>query len=636
MSTLRLLRKLRSRSRSEIQFRVRQEFENFHFYIAPPRLPASSLEQIRSGVFPEPIEIVNRLKTTPFAAEGLRIADEILQHRFPLLGGTLETGPDIRWRRDYTSGVETAALYFRRIPYLDAARAGDHKSIWELSRHQHLVLLAQAHLFSGRQDFLDEMVRQTESWFEQNPFQRGINWASALEVAFRALSWIWVYYLVGDRLPKPFRRRLLEGLYHHGLHLEANLSYYFSPNTHLLGEAVALHALGRLFPQFPRAGRWEQTGARVVRNELDRQVLADGFHFEQSTYYHVYALDMFQFHAVLRGLDDTFRERLTRMAELLDSLLGASGVLPFLGDDDGGRFFHPYGARNQFGLATLATCGVFLDRLEWIRDPCYLDEQAAWWIPEPFRKLPGSYAPRPHSTRFADSGLIVMASGDVQVIVDAGPFGPGNAGHSHADTLSLVLRQGGEQLLIDPGTYTYVADPLWRNRFRGTAAHNTIRIDGMDQAAPGGPFAWQSRPDVEVVRWDSSADEDLLIAVCSYAGFRHQRTITFNKSALKILVVDRVEGSGGEHRIEQFWHFGGEVRQSTPCCFQVGSKALMAFEETAEPRLSKGGDYGWISPALGVKSAAPVVCMEKRSTLPTSLTTLIDLSGKGTGQKPEG
>ena len=325
MSTLRLLRKLRSRSRSEIQFRVRQEFENFHFYIAPPHLPASILEQIRSGVFPEPIEIVNRLKTTPFAAECLRIADEILQHRFPLLGVTVETGPDIRWRRDYTSGVETTALYFRRIPYLDAARAGDHKSIWELSRHQHLVLLAQAHLFSGRQDFLAEIVRQTESWFEQNPFQRGINWASALEVAFRALSWIWVYHLVGDRLPKPFRHRLLEGLYHHGLHLEANLSYYFSPNTHLLGEAVALHALGRLFPQFPRAGRWEQTGARVVRNELDRQVLADGFHFEQSTYYHVYALDMFQFHAVLRGLDDTFRERLTRMAELLDSLLGASG-----------------------------------------------------------------------------------------------------------------------------------------------------------------------------------------------------------------------------------------------------------------------------------------------------------------------
>ena len=94
-----------------------------------------------------------------------------------------------------------------------------------------------------------------------------------------------------------------------------------------------------------------------------------------------------------------------------------------------------------------------------------------------------------------------MAAQNIQLIADTGPFGPGTAGHSHADTLSLVLRRCApndgqmiEQILIDPGTYTYVADPLWRDRFRGTAAHNTLRIDGLDQAIPRGPFAWQSRP----------------------------------------------------------------------------------------------------------------------------------------------
>ena len=71
------------------------------------------------------------------------------------------------------SGIETGTLYFRRIPYLDAAGAGDHKIVWEINRHQHLVLLAQAHLFSGRDEFLREIVRQLESWLVQNPFQRG-------------------------------------------------------------------------------------------------------------------------------------------------------------------------------------------------------------------------------------------------------------------------------------------------------------------------------------------------------------------------------------------------------------------------------------------------------------------------------
>ena len=127
----------------------------------------------------------------------------------------------------------------------------------------------------------------------------------------------------------------------HGRHLEVNLSFYFSPNTHLLGEAVALHALGVLIPQFPRARRWRELGARVVNNQLDRQVRNDGAHFEQSTYYHVYALDMFLFHGILAGASEAYRTKIALMADYLAAVQGPGRILPFLGDDDGGRFFHP-------------------------------------------------------------------------------------------------------------------------------------------------------------------------------------------------------------------------------------------------------------------------------------------------------
>jgi hypothetical protein len=618
-----------SRSPSEIHFRLSQELSNLRLLALPPHLPVSVVAKTHAPfpALPLPADVVSRLKTTSFAAECLNIAEEILAHRFPLLGGTLRTGHDVRWRRDYASGVESSAVYFRRIPYLDAAKAGDHKIIWELNRHQHLVLLAQAHLLSGQQDFLDEIIRQLESWFEQNPIQCGINWSSALEVAFRALSWMWIYHLVGHRFDGAVLRRFLDGLYRHGLHLEANLSFYFSPNTHLLGEAVALHALGVLFPHIPEAPRWQEAGARVVRNELDRQVREDGSHFEQSTYYHVYALDMFLFHAILLPPDNVFRAKLTRMAAFLDAVIGPSGILPFLGDDDGGRFFHPYGARNRFGLATLATCGALLDRADWIRDPRHLLEQAAWWI-GPGKHVSGMDGSNPCSARFADSGLVVMVNDEAQLIADAGPFGPGNAGHSHADTLSLLLRRGEEQLLIDPGSYTYVADLQWRNRFRGTAAHNTVRIDGLDQALPGGPFAWKSRPDVKIIRWISCAEFDWLAAACAYAGVRHRRDIVFSKPDLLIVVIDQIEGEPGEHRIEQFWHFGAPVRQLSHDSFQVGTSALATFETSTEIRLFEGGDYGWISPALGQKSPGPVVCVERLALLPASLAAVIDLSGK--------
>lgn len=618
------------RSLTEIRFRLRQEIANLLFLVSPPRLPASipDASQVHFPALPDPSKVAARLRATPFAAEYVRLAEEILQHRFPLLGVTLETSQDIHWRRDYLSGIETGMTYFRRIPYLNVARAGDHKTIWELSRHQHLVLLAQAHLLSGRQDFLDELVRQLESWLAQNPFQCGMNWSSALEVAFRSLSWIWIDRLVGDRFDTGFRSRFLQELYRHGRHLEVNLSYYFSPNTHLLGEAVALHALGALFPFFPHAGRWREIGARVVRTELDRQVLADGCHFERSTYYHVYALDMFLFHAILLGPDSPdsaiYAGKLARMAVFLDAIIGPSGVLPFLGDDDGGRFFHPYGPRDRFALATLASCGAFLNRPDWIRDASYLDEQAAWWLdPETRQSQPSAVS---HSVLFPDCGLAVMAARDVQLIVDTGSFGPGRAGHSHADTLSIVIRLGHEQILIDPGTYTYVGDPRWRDRFRGTAAHNTIRIDGLDQAIPAGSFGWQSPPDVELHSWESSLATDVLTATCSSAGMRHRRKVLFHKTGLWIAVFDHLDGGSSEHRIEQFWHLGAEVRQISPQCLQVGENALLVFEAT--PRLVEGGDYGWVSPALGLKLPAPVACVEHLLTFPASLTTIIDLSGK--------
>ncbi len=209
--------------------------------------------------------------------------------------------------------------------------------VWELNRHQHLTLLAQAFRLTGRREYLQRAAGDLESWFEANPYGRGINWASALEVAFRAVSWIWIYHLAGESMDARFRREFLTGLFRHGCYLEKNLSVYFSPNTHLLGEAVALHALGALFPGFPRARRWERRGLKIAAQQLTRQVREDGSHFEQSSYYHLYALDMFLFHYLLAGRPPGFRPRLELMAVYLDALMGPQRSLPFFGDEDGGR-----------------------------------------------------------------------------------------------------------------------------------------------------------------------------------------------------------------------------------------------------------------------------------------------------------
>lgn len=624
------------RSPAEIAYRVRQETANLKLWLAPPRLAVDAADaKAPLAGLPEPRCIAAALRGTPFAAELEQRAEEILHGRYRLLGLNLELEREPRWRQDPVCGVETGLPYFRRVPYLDASRAGDHKLVWELNRHQHLTLLAQAFVVCERREFFEELLRQWESWIEQNPFQRGINWASALEVGIRALAWIWIYHLIGDRMTTIQRRRFLGELYRHGRHLETNLSFYFSPNTHLLGEGVALHGLGTLLPALPGSARWAELGGRVVRNELRRQVQADGAHFEQSVYYHVYALDLFLLHYILDRRGEEFHRILDLMAEYLHAMMGPQRRLPLIGDDDGGRLFFPSVSPEHYGRATLATCGQLLGRPEWAKDPEDALRQAIWWL-GPARRLdsaqaagrgakgvrdaaelapPGESVVREslrkqvrevEETRlFSDSGSVVWSRGEFWVLIQAGGFGVLRAGHSHSHALSMIARLGDEDLLIDPGTFTYTGEPRWRRWFRSSAAHNTVRVNGLDQAPQNGPFSWAGKPLVAIEFWQPSPCEPRLAACCRYheAEVRHRRYFAMSGEDV-LFVLDEIRGPG-RAMCEQFWHPGGAVQQLSERAFRIGSRAQLVLTHPAS--LEEGGQNGWRSRAYGQKESAPAI-----------------------------
>lgn len=619
------------RSPRELWFRLGQELANLRLWAFPPR-PQLEQSTPLPGLVP-PAQILARLRGSALAAEILTLAEKILQHRFPLLGVEIDAGPAIAWRRDYISGIETSPAYFRRIPYLDPVRAGDHKIVWELNRHQHLVLLAQSFLLSGDHRFESEIRVQLEHWEEANPYLCGINWASALEVAFRSLSWIWVYHLVGAAWTPEYRRRFLASLYRHGCYLEHNLSVYFSPNTHLLGEAVALHALGTLFLAFPRSTRWASLGARLAAEQMQVQVRDDGSHFEQSSYYQIYAIDFFLLHDVLSPPSERFRHKLAAMAGFLHALHTPAGTLPFLGDDDGGRLFHPYGSRERFGAATLSACAARIGRPSLRLAEDHSGSETGWWLPEsvPPAPEPGIV---PASRLFRGAGLAVLRAPGVSILVDAGTFGAMNGGHSHSDTLHVTVFAAGHELLLDPGTYTYVADGVWRQRFRGSAAHNTLRPNGLDQAIAGGPFSWRNHPQVELLAWKSSEQCDALDAVCSYAGFRHRRRIRFHKPD-RLWILDDIEGPPGEHDIEQFWHPGVSVTPSGARAFRLGDCATLCLSAAGAVELTEGGEYGWRSLAPGAKQPVPVLRIYLRAALPLQLATVLDWRPAGAQANPE-
>jgi len=252
-------------------------------------------------------------------------SERICQHSFDLLGyGELDYGPEIDWHLDRVHGRRAPREPFYKIHYLDFVEVGDSKVIWELNRHQHFVTLAKAFRLTADPKYSSELLSQWSRWLKENPYPIGINWASSLEVALRSLSWIWTLFLLSGTplLSDQFRSEFHRALGISARHIEMHLSTYFSPNTHLLGEGVALFFIGTLCPELKNARHWQSVGWQIVQTEASRQVRSDGLHYEQSIYYHVYALDLFLHALVLASVNAhtipaDFEGKITKMCEAL-------------------------------------------------------------------------------------------------------------------------------------------------------------------------------------------------------------------------------------------------------------------------------------------------------------------------------
>lgn len=605
-----------------------------------PEITGTSHPQTRFFFSPEQVpSLCSKLREIlPAAAEQIvRRAERICEHRFDLLGyEDVDYGAQIDWHCDRVHNKRAPRKPWFRLKYLDFDEVGDSKVTWELNRHQHLVILAKAFRLSGDPKFASELFTQWHHWHAENPYPIGINWASSLEVAFRSLSWIWAYFLMADSpaMPSTFRQSWVRALAVSGRHIERYLSTYFSPNTHLLGEAVALFFIGTLCPEIPASRGWQQGGWKIVLQEATRQVRSDGLHFEQSAYYHVYALDFFLHSAILASVNQVevpkeFDRIIERMLGVL-ATLSRGGVMSGFGDDDGGRLFDS--ARNRMVHMTdpLATGAVLCGRGDFKECAGGPREETLWLLGESgvqeFQRISAEPLPD-NSIAFRASGLYVMC-GDghkFQAVVDAGPQGAHTAGHGHADALSVTLVASGRELLSDSGTFEYVGPDLERDRFRGTGAHNTLMVGGKYQAQPRGPFGWERLPIIQAEGWITGRTFDLFVG--SHDGYYrlpnpviHRRYVFALKSGL-FLIRDLVLGFG-EYPLDLFWHLGPGMEERDSGLFFDNGHGIRVVTVDGQTWLRTVEEHSH-SPVYGVKQAHKALHFACTSKLPAEFVTLL-------------
>lgn len=587
-------------------------------------------------------------------------ANRILAGRFDLFAlPGLELGFPPRWNRDPKTGTEAPLTFGKMLDYRDARRVGDIKYLWELNRHAELVTLAQAYRLSGDARYGRACQALLESWWRDCPYPLGIGWSSALENAIRLLQWAAAWDLLGgedslllaNAAGRDFQRRWLASVYQHCHFIASHLSRYSSANNHLLGEYAGLFVATAVWPCWPESRAWGRLAQRGLEREALLQNGPDGVNREQAAWYHHEVADMMLICLLLgrrRGIafPAAFGQRLEAMLEFIAAIMDTDGNVPMIGDADDAQMlrlspepdFHPY--------RSLLACGaVLFGRADFKRKAARFDDKSLWLTGQEgrtaFERLPAPTGPELPRRAFANAGYYLLGRefgtpAEIRIVADAGPLGYLSiAAHGHADALAFTLSAGGREMLIDPGTYAYHTEGNWRAWFRGTAAHNTVRIDGRDQSEQGGNFMWLRKARAACESWESDAARDCLVA--RHDGYLrlpdpvlHRRKILLDKAEGKVLVQDSF-ACRRAHRAEFCWHFAEACEVGLQGETVVARNGPVRLEmrmpgNPVPPRLLVGSEHppgGWVSRRLDHKQAAPCVVWEHQVDDAAPCDTLI-------------
>jgi hypothetical protein len=610
-----------------------------------PPLSSGVARQFTSRLTPGTADLV------PAAARDAIVADasRLLDGEWEMLGVVRTDMKDPDWFRDPATGRRSdPGAYAFRLDQRCEAQVGNVKQVWEVSRLQHLTLLAVAWYLTGDDAYAERADAQLRSWLAANPFLSGVNWTSGIELGIRLVNFAWI-------------RRLLDGwagaqalfedndlfarqVRWHQQYLAAFESRGSSANNHLIAEAAGQLTASCAFPWFPESASWRARSAVVLEESLRANTFISGINRELATDYHGFVFELGVFAALEAAaagtpVSDSTWNLLCAMTDAMAALVDGRLRPPRQGDSDEGRVVLLDAPEHNRWPALLALGGAVFGRLGWWPE---VTPDAGSVLAAAIAPARPAVAQRPaqRPSRFPDAGITILRTAPSGVApelwcrCDGGPHGfLSIAAHAHADALSVEVRCDGVDILADPGTYCYHGEPEWRKYFQSTIGHNTVEVGGQWQSARGGAFLWLRHAAGQEI---SVTDNGTVAAwTASHDGYRaisppatHYRSVRLDRPAAALEITDRVDG--GDHDVRMAYHLGPDVTAELEA--GVASLTWPAASGTRAARLDLPAELdwtlhrgdtdpilGWFSAGLGERVPASTLVGRGRSIGGTSL-----------------
>ena len=604
----------------------------------------------------------------------LAAADRLLRGDWEVLGVHRDDLVIPDWFHDPVTGRRSdPGRYAFRIDHRAPEQVGNVKQVWEVSRLQHLTLLAAAWYLTRSEPYARRVADQLRSWWDENPFLSGVHWTSGIELGIRLISLVWIRRLLADwpEVADLFENNGLavRQIHWHQQYLAAFRSRGSSANNHVIAEAAGQLAASCAFPWFKQTPRWRRGAARLLESELARNTFPSGIGRELASDYHCFVAELGFLAAVEaeaggHPLGEATWQRLCAMADSAAAIVDERLRPPRQGDSDEGRALLIDAPAPCRWPSLLTLADALVGRLDWW--PRTEPDAASVIIGSLVRERRGgpgrpagrggpggrfppvdnSVRPTQRPFRFADAGITLLRTAgnklpEIWCRCDGGPHGfLGIAAHAHADALSVEVRYGGVDILADPGTYCYHGEPAWRSYFRSTVAHNTAELDRRNQSIEGGPFLWSRHARAEEI--EVMDEGDVACWTAEHDGYLsldppvlHRRSVLLDRASRSIGIVDQIEG--GSHDVRLTFHLGPEVQAELD-----GFRAFLSWPGACTPgsarlELPPGLRWsphrgqtdpilGWYSPGFGRRVPAWTLLGSGRWEPGMPLTTRLEFT----------
>jgi uncharacterized heparinase superfamily protein len=355
--------------------------------------------------------------------------------------------------------------------------------------------------------------------------------------------------------------------------------------NHLLENGAALAMAGACFAGDAADG-WLRQGVGILSQELDEQILEDGVHYERSSMYQARILWL------LEALQATQHQEIVGLVgPRIESVRLALGNL-----------CHPDG-----GIALLNDSALGVVR-----------------VPDDL-----SAGRRHGAFELPASGYYGYRDGDgTYLVYDAGALGPDHIpGHAHGDTFSFELSCGGRRVFVDSGVFDY-EETRMRAFCRSTAAHNTVEIEGCDQAEFWGTFRVARRGRPRDVRREVTSDG--FVVDGWYDGYRrlrgmpvHRRRMTWQARGVLVLEDEITAGRNVDAVARLHVHPDWRISLVDAQCAEIGTADRTIVVRYAGDGTLDLGTYRYC-PEFGSSIEAPCLAFRMRGSA-LSLRTAITL-----------